>query len=170
MIHVQFSIIAAFVLSVAGCAINDRGVVSAHYFENESSYLLTLESWGGYLSTRQADGGLTLGHVERIFIYPKPGKKSALSIDDLLQQSTGYGFDKEIAAKDFKLKDMQPYAWIEKNQGLIFHANPLKTGLSAGMESRRVIRLPQDFDGIFMFNYHEDDGIEAIIQETSKNK
>ncbi|MGZ8190754.1 MAG: hypothetical protein ACXWTS_05935 [Methylococcaceae bacterium] len=169
MIHMLFSIIAAFFLSVTGCAINDRGMVSVRFFENESSYLLTLESWGGYLSTRQADGGLTLGHAERIFIYPKPGNKSALSIDELLQQSTG-GFDKEIAARDFKLKDKQPYAWIEKNQGIMFHANPLKTGLSAGMESRRVIRMPKDFDGIFLFSYHEDGRIEAAIKDTSKNK
>lgn len=166
----QFWIIGVLLISVTGCAVNDNGLVSVHYFENKSCYLLTQESWGGYLSTRQADGGLTLGHAKRIMIYPKPGNKSGLSINELLQQSTGYTFDKEIEAKDADLKDVQPYAWIEKNQGIIFHANPLKTGISGGVESRSVIQLPVNFDGVFMFGYRDDGTAEAFIHETSKTK
>lgn len=104
---------------LAGCAVNDMGLVNVRYYENESSYLLTRESWGGYLSTRQSDGGLSLGHAERIMIYPKPGNQFGLSINELLQQSTGYAFVKEIEVKDVDLKNVQPYAWIEKNQGII---------------------------------------------------
>lgn len=170
MAKARFLIIGAFLIPVAGCAVNDKGLVSVHYFENESSYLLTQETWGSYLSTRQADGGLTLGHAERIMIYPKQRNKSGLSIDELLQQSAGYAFDKEIEAKDVDLKDVQPYAWIEKNQGVMFHANPIKTGFSVGMESLSAIRLPRDFDGIFMFSYREDGTVEAVIHETSKTK
>ncbi len=170
MAKARFWVVWVLLVLVAGCAVNDKGLVCAHYFENESSYLLTQESWGGYLSTRQADGGLTLGHAERIMIYPKQGNKSGLSIDELLQQSTDYTFDKEIEAKDADLKDVQPYAWIEKNQGIIFHANLLKTGISGGVESRSVIRLPADFDGIFMFGYRDEGTVEAVIHETSKTK
>lgn len=170
MAKALFWIIGVLIVSITGCAVNDKGLVNVRYFENESSYLLTQESWGGYLSSRQADGGLTLGHAERIMIYPKPGNKSGLSINELLQQSTGYVFDKEIEAKDVDLKDVQPYAWIEKNQGVMFHANPIKTGISVGMESRSAIRLPADFDGILMFSYREDGTVEAVIHETSKTK
>jgi len=170
MAKALFWIIGVLIMPVTGCAVNGKGLVNVRYFENDSSYLLTQESWGGYLSTRQADGGLTLGHAKRTLIFPKPGNNSSLSINELLQQSTGYAFDKEIEAKDVDLKDMQPYAWIEKNQGVMFHANPIKTGISVGMESRSAIRLPRDFDGIFMFSYRENGTVEAVIHETSKTK
>ena len=170
MAKALFWIIGVLFIPVTGCAVNDKGLVSVRYFENKSSYLLTQESWGCYLSTRQADGGLTLGHAERILIYPKPGNNSGLSINELLQPSTDYAFDKEIDAKDADLKDMQPYGWIEKNQGIMFHANPIKTGFSVGMESLNALRLPADFDGILMFSYREDGTVEAVIHETSKTK
>ena len=167
MAKALFWIIGVLLIPATGCAVNDKGLVRIRYFENESSYLLTQESWGCYLSTRQADGGLTLGHAKRTLIYPKPGSnKSGLSINELLQQSTGYGFDKEIEAKNADLKDVQPYAWIEKNQGVMFHANSIKTGFSVGMESSNAIRLPRDFNGIFMFSYREDGTVKAVIHET----
>jgi len=167
MTKARFWIIGALLVPFAGCAINDKGLVKVRYFENESCYLLTQESWGGYLSTRQSDGGLTLGHAKRIMIYPKPGNTHGLSIDELLQQSTGI-FDKEIEGKDVDLKDQQPYAWVEKNQGFMIHANPIKAGFSMGIESRSAIRLPENFDGILMFNYHKNGTVEAVISETSK--
>lgn len=170
MTKARFLIIGALQLLFTGCAVNDKGLVNVHYFENESCYLLTQESWGGYLSTRQTDAGLTLGHTKRIMIYPKQGIKSDFAINKLLGQSIGSSFDKEIDAKDVDLKGVQPYAWIEKNQGIIFNANSLKTGFSAGTESRDVIRLPEEFDGIFMFGYRDDGTAEAVINETQKTK
>jgi hypothetical protein len=170
MAKARLWIIGALLIPVTGCAVNGKGFVNVHYFENESSYLVTQESWGGYLSTRQTDGGLTLGHAKRTLIYPKPGNNSSLSINELLHQSAGSDFDKEIEAKDVDLKDLQPYAWIEKNQGVTLHANPIKTGFSVGMESSNAIRLPSDFDGILMFNYREDGTVEAVIHETKNQR
>ena len=170
MAKTQFWILRVLLVLITGCAVNDKGLVRVHYFENKSSYLLTQESWGGYLSTRQADGGLTLGHTERILIYPKPGNKSDLSLDELLKQSSGYIFDKKIEAKNIDLKGVQPYAWIEKNQGVMFHANPTKTGFSVGLESLNALRLPSDFEGTLMFSYREDGTVEAFIHETLKTK
>lgn len=166
----RFWLIGTLIVLFTGCAVNEKGLVSVRYFENESSYLLTQESWGSYLSTRQADGGLTLGHAKRMMIYPKQGSKSDLSVDELLQQSTGYTFEKEIEAKDVDLRNVQPYAWIEKNQGIIFHTNPLKTGFFGGVESRSVIQLPTDFDGILIFVHRDDGTVEAFIHETLKTK
>lgn len=170
MTRTRFWIIGALFIPFAGCAINDKGLVSVRYFENGSCYLLTQESWGVYLSTRQSDGGLTLGHAKRIMIYPKPGTKSGLAIDKLFQQSTEHGFDMEIEVEKVDLKDEQPYAWIEKNQGITFHANQLKIGLSGGIDYRSAIRLPVSFDGIFTFGYRDNGTLEAaVIHEISKN-
>jgi hypothetical protein len=152
-----------------GCSINDTGLINNRYFENETSYLMVHEAWGGYISTRQADGGLTLGHAKRFLIYPKPHNQTGVSMDEFLKHAKYHGFEREIEEKDVDLMDQQPYAWIEKNQGIMLHTNPLKTGVSGGMESRSVIRLPDDFDGVFVFSYQRDGRIEAGIYEPSKN-
>ncbi|MGR9045808.1 MAG: hypothetical protein ACU83N_10960 [Gammaproteobacteria bacterium] len=163
-------LIGAVSLLIAACAVNEQGLVKVRYFENGSSYLISHESWGGYLSTRQADGGLTLGHSERILIYPKQDKPLGLSVNEWMQQAGNRIFSKEISAEDVRLKNKQPYAWIEKNQGMIVHANAIKTGFTLGIETRSAIRLPADFDGIFIFGYRDDGTIEAVIDETLKTE
>lgn len=162
--------IGAVSLLIAACAINEQGLVRVRYFENGSSYLISHESWGGYLSTRQADGGFTLGHAERIMIYPKKLNRSGLNLDELVGQATGRIFSREITANAAELKGSKPYAWIEKNQGIMFHANVIETGFSIGIESRSAIRLPADFDGIFIVGYRDDGTVEAVIDEASKTE
>ncbi len=168
MLKVGSKIWGCMCLAISGCAINENGLTRIRYFENASSYLLTQDSWGGLISTRQADGGLTLGHAERLFIYPKPGKKPQLSLEEILQLSSRSEFEREIEAQNVDLTDVRPYAWMEQNQGIMLHANPLKTGISAGLELRSVIRLPADFDGVFMVRYLEDGRIESVIYEPRK--
>ena len=65
---------------------------------------------------------------------------------------------------------MQPFAWIEKNKGFMFHANPLKIGMTAGVESRSVVRLPTDFDGVFIIKPYEGSEIKAGVQGSFQKK
>ncbi len=153
--------LGSLLISLSGCAINDKGFVSIRYFENKSTYRISYESWGGYLSTRSADGGLTLGHAERILIYPKHANQPEISVDELLQEAMAADLEHEIEFGNLDIEDAQPYAWIEKNQGIVFHVNSMKTGISAGVETRSVMRLPVDFDGIFVFRYRTDGTVEA---------
>jgi len=168
MTKFQVGMFGCLLMLLNGCAINDKGFVSIRYFENKSTYRISYESWGGYLSTRSADGGLTLGHAERILIYPKHGNQPELSVDELVQEAMATDLAHEIEPGSWDLEDAHPYAWIEKNQGIVFHANPMKTGVSAGVETRIVMRLPVDFDGMFVFRYRDDGTVEAVIHETPK--
>lgn len=148
---------------VTGCAINDKGFTQLRYFENATSYMTKQNTWGGFISTHSSDRGLTLGHAERIMVYPKMTKNAQLSIDQFLQQTDSSDFV-ERDTKEMSLEDLQPFAWFERNQGIMLHANSLKIGLSAGVEARNVLRLPPDFEGAFIINRDSDGSIKAGAQ------
>ena len=163
MVKKQLLLVYSLLMLIAGCAVNDKGFMKLQYFENETSYLRIQKSWGGYLSTRHTDRGLVFGHTDRIMIYPKLRKGVDLPVEELLQQVDKDEFV-EISVKDIDTKNIQPFSWIEKNQGVMFHANQLKIGFSAGVESRNVIRIPIDFNGVFIIKHQEDGGVKAGAQ------
>lgn len=146
-----------------GCAINDKGFTQLRYFENATSYMTKQNTWGGFISTHSSDRGLTLGYAERIKIYPKTRKNAQLPLDQFLQQTDSIGFV-EKSTEGMNLENLQPLAWFERNQGVILHANSLKIGLTAGIESRSILRLPSDFEGTFIINRDMDGRIKAGVQ------
>ena len=155
-----------FIWILIGCAINDTGLVKLRYFENDSVRMISKESWGGYLSTHNTDAGFTLGHAERTLIYPKNKKIVELSLDELLTKVEQDQFI-EITNKEMNYPDNKPIAWITNNQGLMLHTNQFRLGISLGIESRNVIRLPRDFNGIFVFHSTSDGKFKAYFQEGS---
>lgn len=150
---------------VTGCAINDKGFTQLRYFENATSYMTKQNTWGGFISTHSSDRGLTLGRAERIKVYPKMTNNAQLALDQFLQQTDNSDFV-EKDTKEMNLENLQPFAWYEKNQGITLHANSLKIGLSAGFEARNVLRLPPDFDGVFIINRDSDGSIKAGVQRS----
>lgn len=148
---------------VTGCAINDKGFTQLRYFENATSYMTKQNTWGGFISTHSSDRGLTLGHAERIKVYPKMTKNVQLSIDQFLQQTDSSDFV-ERDTKEMSLENLQPFAWFERNQGVMLHANLVRIGLSAGVETRNVLRLPPDFEGTFIIYRDPDGSIKAGAQ------
>ncbi len=156
----QLLLVYLLIVLIAGCAVNDKGFVKLRFFENETSYLRTQKSWGGYLSTDHINRGLVLGRMNRVMVYPKFSKDADLPIEELLQQVDDNDFV-EINAKDIDLKNREPFAWIEKNQGVMFNANTLKIGVSVGVESRKILRIPPNFEGIFIIKHDEDGGVKA---------
>ena len=163
MTQKQCLLIYPLIILITGCAINDAGLTKLRYFENETSYMTTQKTWGGFISTHHSDRGLTLGHTERIKVYPKLAKNVQLPIDQFLQQVDGNDFV-EINAKEINLDNMQPFAWIEENHGFMVYANPMKIGFSAGIESRSVLRVPLNFNGIFIINRDQDGTVKAGAQ------
>ena len=88
-----------------------------------------------------------------------------LSIEKFLQQINDNDFV-EISTDEISFEKKKPYAWFEKNRGVVVHANSLKTGLFAGIESRSILRLPPDFDGIFLITRDHAGSIKAGIQSS----
>lgn len=163
MTRQQLLLIYPLILLMTGCAINDKGFTQLRHFENETSYMTTQKTWGGFISTHSSDRGLTLGRAERIKVYPKMTKNVQLPLDQFLQQTDSSDFV-ERDTKEMSLENLQPFAWFERNQGVMLHANSLKIGLSAGLEARNVLRLPPDFEGVFIINRDLDGSIKASVQ------
>mgnify|MGYP003397030451 CR=1 FL=1 len=163
MTQKQYLLIYLLIMLITGCAINDAGLTKLRYFENGTSYMTTQKTWGGFISTHHSDRGLTLGRAERIKVYPKLVNNAQLPIDQFLQQVDSNDFV-EISNKETNLENLQPFAWIEKNYGLMFHANPVKIGFSAGIESRNVLRVPLDFNGTFIINRDQNGTVKAGVQ------
>lgn len=163
MIQKLLVLIYPLVMLITGCAINDHGFTRLRYFENETSYMTTQKTWGGFISTHHSDRGLVLGHTERIKVYPKLTKNMQLPIDQFLQRVESSDFV-EMSTGEIDLKDQQPFAWIEKSQGLMFHANPMKMGFSAGIESRNILRIPLNFNGTFIISRDQNGAVKAGAQ------
>lgn len=165
VVRLVFLTINVFLLS--GCAIDNFGLVKVQHFENETVHMISKESWGAYLSTNNADAGLMFGHMKRILIYPKNPSSSELHPDNLL---TTVQQDQFIETENDNLdafNTRSPIAWIANNQGLIFNANQLRIGMTLGLESRDAIRLPRDFEGLFVFKYSSNGKVQAYFYRQS---
>ena len=157
--RLAFLTINVFLLS--GCAIDNYGLVNVRHFENETVHMISKESWGAYLSTNNADAGLVFGHMKKILLYPKNSSSSELGLDNLLTTAQQDQFIEKENDKLDVFNTRYPIAWITNNQGLIFNANQLKLGITLGLESRDAIRLPRDFEGVFVFKYSTDGKVQA---------
>jgi hypothetical protein len=146
--------LAFVILPLAGCAIDDIGLVKVRHYENRTMHMVSKEAWGAYLSTSETDGGLVFGHAERLFVYPKNRPLTKIDLEQILSGPKQNRF-REIEEINFEPLLMQsPVAWISNNQGLIVNANPQRVGFAIGLESRDVVKLPGDFNGIFIFGYN----------------
>ena len=156
-----------YVFLSSGCAIDNFGLVKVQHFENETVHMISKESWGAYLSTNNTDAGLMFGHMKRILLYPKNPSSSELRLDNLL---TIVQQDQFIATENDNLdafNTRSPIAWITNNQGLIFNTNQFRLGITLGLESRDAIRLPRDFEGVFVFKYSSDGQVQAYFNQQS---
>lgn len=155
------------VLFTYGCAVDDIGLVKVRHFENETMHMVSKESWGTYLSTESADGGLMFGHMNRIFLYPKNKDFKEIELSNLFSHLDQDQFI-EILEHQLDIPDKgDPVAWITNNQGLMFNANTSRVGLVVGLESRDAVKLPNEFNGVFVFNYSSNGKVKAYFRPQS---
>ncbi len=150
----------------AGCAVNDRGLVSTRLYENDTAYVLKLEAWGGHLITNAADAGLTIGRSRRLYVYPKArptGARLAVwpaypsETDTRLREVHGT----EIRARRGAWSD--PVGLVTEDSGLALHLNRLRTGLLLGARSASALLIPRDFIGVFLFRYDSNNTNETHV-------
>lgn len=161
-----FLTISVFLLS--GCAIDNFGLVKVQHFENETVHMISKESWGTYLSTNNADAGLMFGHMKRILFYPKHLSSSEFHLDNLLITTQRDQFIETENDNLDAFDTRSPIAWITNNQGLIFNTNQLRIGITLGLDSRDAIRLPVDFEGLFVFKYSSNGKVQAYFYQQSQ--
>ncbi len=158
--------IALIAYLFAGCAVNDRGLVSTRLYENDTAYVLRLEAWGGHLITNAADAGLTIGRSRRLYVYPKERPAGApLPLPPVFPSETDTHL-REVQAIEAgggrgALSD--PVALVTEDAGLTLHLNRLRTGILFGVRSGRGLLIPRDFNGVFLFRYDSENSNETKV-------
>lgn len=152
------------IVTLNGCALDDIGLVKVRRFENETMFMIRKEAWGAYLSTEAVDGGFMIGHMTRIFLYPKNKDFKEIELSNLFSYFEQDQFIETQRDKSDMTNDGDPVAWVTNNQGLMLNANTSHVGLAVGQESRDEIKLPNDFNGVFIFNYSSKGKIKAYFR------
>jgi hypothetical protein len=139
----------------AGCAVNDRGLVTTRLYENDTAYVLRLEAWGGHLITNVVDAGLTIGRSRRLYVYPKPRPAGPpLAAPPVFPSNTDTRLrEVETEARAGLPVLGDPVALVTEDAGLALHLNRLRTGIMLGARSARALLVPRDFNGVFLFQY-----------------
>ncbi|MCK5353836.1 MAG: hypothetical protein KAJ63_01855 [Methyloprofundus sp.] len=156
--------------SVTGCAINNTGLIEVKHFENETIHMVKLKTFGGFLSTNEADAGLTFGFTERQYFYPK----NKLSMKDglsnmLLLANKDRLVEQENGQTNIDYSD-KAIAWISNTNGLIFNTNSHKVGLSLGVSKSQMIKLHRNFNGVFIFKYISGNETKAYYNQNKPLK
>ena len=156
----KVKILLFIVTSLGGCAINDMGCADLQIYENNTSYVAVLETWGISINTMQLDYGLIIGRSKRMYVYERPHAKTFdfKFLNEL--QKAGFGniglLNKSKSNDTFNYKESIPVAITRENFGLLFDANSVRAGIAIGVSLNHLIHLPSSFRGTFLYNYDSD--------------
>ena len=160
------TIFGAFFLH-SGCSINGVGMVDVQHYENITIYMVKMEAWGGHLSTNSADAGITLRHAKRLYLYAKRDGGTASVVGAFIAQLV----DDVLMPTDMPLSpetgNERAIAWMTDNGGLTIDLNGNKIGLTLGIQSRRVIKLPREFSGWLVIR-HGSDGMLRVYYRNER--
>ena len=145
--------IVLFFNLIQGCAVNNIGLVKVRHFENKTVHMVNLKAFGCFLSTNEADAGLTFGFTERRYYYPKDKQIMEMDLTSMLmlaEEDHLIEQEKDQSIVDYSDKAI---AWLSDTKGLTFNANSHRVGFSLGITQSQAIKLHKDFDGVFIFRY-----------------
>jgi len=156
-----------FLNLIQGCAINNFGIVKVRHFENETVHMVNLKVFGGFLSTNEADAGLTFGFTERRYFYPKNTQLMKMDLTSMLK----------LIEKDHLIEQKQnqsninysdtAIAWLTESNGLTLNTNSHQVGFFLGISKTQILKLHKDFDGVFIFRHNSSGKTNAFYY---KNK
>ena len=127
-----------------GCAVNDRGLVTARWYESRSARIVELNTWGVHLMTAAGDRDLTIGHSSRTYVFPLQDGAACTAVADVLAHKAIVGATNPMPCEDCpslgQLGD--PVSQITRSSGLSLSAGPDRFGIFLGFRSRAAIELP----------------------------
>jgi len=129
----------AGLLILPGCAWNEYGAVQVRRFENDTSYMVQLKSFGLQVVTNSLDRGVHLGWSDRRYIYPKQPLPNEV-------QLSGPDFVAVRATRQIPDHSPDPLAMQSRSAGVSLNLNAFRTGLTAGVSSCDAIYIPRDAD------------------------
>ena len=160
----QWPLHSAVVLAVllnGGCAVNDLGLVRVRRFQNESAYVVSLESWGAHLLTAAGDAGLTIGWTRRVYVFPRAESDVAVPLDVLTDEDKLKPTPCESCPPIWTLGD--PVFHAGTTVGATIDTNRRRMGSSLGYSQRAAIELPADGTTVMVLRYRPGSVPQVII-------
>ena len=121
---------------LAGCAVNDRGLLTVDRVRTNSGETVQLRAFGIHLVAAPPLAYVAVGSSRVTLFVPTQqvaNLPDGLEFAGLLASSTARG---------------TPYAIHLESTGLAFRCSDLDVGLSVGMHSSFLLRVPREFDGV----------------------
>jgi hypothetical protein len=127
-----------------GCAINERGFVTARWYESRSARIIELNTWGVHLMTAAGDRDVTIGHSSRTYVFPLKDGAACTSVADVLAHKGSVGTTHPVPCEDCPSLTRlgEPVSRITRSSGLSVSAGPDRFGIFLGVRSRAAIELP----------------------------
>lgn len=149
---------------VAGCAVNDWGVVRVVHSENATARVVGLQAWGAHVRVGVPDAGLTLGISRRTYVFARRDAPNAAvplaSLPEADARRVGPVPDGDVT----RLVDLgTPLATIEESTGITLDVGRRRTGVSIGMRTRAAIELPPDESLILFLKIGTDEGVNPEV-------
>ena len=167
-----FSLFFFLFLAIAGCAVNDVGLVTVDRYENDTARMARLKTLGLHLITNSVDGGLTIGASNRVYIYPKHNQSNAYMEEIkrfLTKISNGEQLQMKNADSFPPFSELgTPISVVSERFGISLDFNSHRIGISIGWRLNHAIRLPIDFQGDFFLKFDPEDLARTQIH-TSEN-
>jgi hypothetical protein len=147
-------------LLLAGCAVDDHGLVRVRHYEAPAGHVVRLEAWGAHLVTSAADRGLTLGRSWKEYYFPAPGARAQEPIDPARLPAAFAAAETRPVLSDIPLKDLgAPFGVLSRSAGLSLEASARRRGVTLGLRTYSAVVIPLDFEGIVWI--HSDGSWEA---------
>jgi hypothetical protein len=143
-------------LVLAGCAIDDRGVVERRWFASDTAWIVTLEAWGVHVTTNRFDAGITIGRSQRLYGFAR----APIDDQELDRRTAPLGFlmNGGAALREVtnprarpELADLgDPLMIVRRDAGVILRCDTTDAGVTIGARTHAAIHLPLERDGVLV--------------------
>jgi hypothetical protein len=149
-------VVLVMATSLAACAVNDFGLTRVHRFENDSTSMIRLETWGAHLLTAAGDAGLSVGYARRTYVYRRGGAAAEVPLSAFTERSAGrmHAVDCNPCAALSSLG--KPVFRAAEVVGLAIETNADRVGVAIGLRQTAALRLPSDGNETILLKYSSD--------------
>jgi len=138
---------AVAVASLTGCSIDEHGLVRVRHYETPTATMLTLDGFGGHLSTFDVDRGFTLGWAETTYVFPKGTPIPESGLSEHLKESLLNSSTRVMPVEDHRVAPRPtdpPFVVVSRRAGFAIDANARRAGLFLGWQERAAILVGQE--------------------------
>lgn len=142
---------------VAGCAINDRGLVRVDRYENSFGHYVRTRVWGIDVVTVRSDEGVVVGYSDRAYFFPKSIAGGEVqrnpSMAEVLREPMP-----RVGGGKCDLNELgTPMVIRTVDVGVAIRLGAARVGMTLGMNANTRVRLHRDGTVILAVQFDSED-------------